>query len=258
MPRAPPGHLFQYEYSMTTVRRTAIAVTLLALGYSARASGQTVTTQNDGQTVTTTTEGLTLRGTLSGLFEGTGATFGLGDTIGHLTALEVATTPTGTSSGGFVFKLDPSTGLPARTATTFGPSFAERALTSGEGKVSVSANFSAATYGRLGSFSFDRLKIGEGSRPASPGFPAFTTTAYTSLGTDVENARPWRHRRRHGQSGYRGFGADGEHQGRWPGLGRERSRKGEDPQRRRWFFFRGWRHRCARQIPSASLRQWRP
>ena len=37
-----------------------------------------------------------------------------------------------------------------RTATTFGPSFAERALTSGEGNVSVGVNFMSATYDRLG------------------------------------------------------------------------------------------------------------
>jgi hypothetical protein len=66
--------------------------------------------------------------------------------------------PLGTSGGGFVFKLDPDTGLQARTATTFGPSFAERALTTGAGKISVGANFAAATYDKLGDASLDGLR----------------------------------------------------------------------------------------------------
>ena len=72
-----------------------------------------------------------------------------GEAVALATALEVATTPLGTSSAGFVFKLDPDTGLQVRTATTFGPSFAERALTTGEGKVSVGATLSVATYDKL-------------------------------------------------------------------------------------------------------------
>src|SRR5262249_54713699 len=106
----------------------------------------------------TTVEELTLKQTLELL----GAPLGPrpGDAIAFATALEIGTTPFGTSSGGFVFKLDPTTGLLARTATTFGPSFTERALTSGEGKVSVGAAFSASTYDKLSDLELNKLPLG--------------------------------------------------------------------------------------------------
>jgi hypothetical protein len=79
----------------------------------------------------------------------------IGDALGLATSLGVATTPLGGASGGFLIRLDPTTGLQVRTAPTFGPSFAERALTSGEGQFSVSANFMSADYTRL-----DKLSVG--------------------------------------------------------------------------------------------------
>jgi hypothetical protein len=90
--------------------------------------------------------------------------------------VEIATAPLGTSSGGFIFKLDPSTGLLARTATTFGPSFFERALTSGEGKVSVGATFSSTSYDKLGGFSLSALPVGSA-----------TATTPTASGTSTAN-----------------------------------------------------------------------
>src|SRR3954467_4707416 len=83
-----------------------------------------------------------------------------GDTIAVATAIDVATMPFGTSSGGFEFKLDPATGLLARTTTSFGPSFVERALTAGEGKVSVGATFSTTNYDKLSDFSLTNLPLG--------------------------------------------------------------------------------------------------
>jgi hypothetical protein len=126
----------------------AVSFTLLALACSTPASAQMVTT----------TEGLTLRQTISQVTLPAGAL--VGEAIGLATSLEVGTAPFGTSSGGFVFKLDPSTGLQVRTATTFGPAFTERALTSGEGKVSVGVNFNFATFDRLGDLSLDQVQLG--------------------------------------------------------------------------------------------------
>jgi len=111
--------------------------------------------------LTTTTEGISLNETLSGL-TGLGAPEflgAIGEGIGFATALEVATAPTGSSAGAFVFKPDPATGLLVRTATTFGPSFAERALTLGEGKVSVSANLAVATYDKLNTVDLRQFQI---------------------------------------------------------------------------------------------------
>ena len=84
----------------------------------------------------------------------------VGEAIGLSTAIEIATAPFGTSSGGFVFKLDPATGLLTRTTTTFGPAFADRAITSGEGQISVGATFSASSYDELSGFSLANLPIG--------------------------------------------------------------------------------------------------
>src|SRR4026209_518286 len=86
-------------------------------------------------TVTTTPE-LTMAGTVSTLVRPLGAPH-LGDALNFDTMLQIGTSPVGASSSGFTIKLDPSTGLQVRTATTFGPSFAERALTSGEGGVNI-------------------------------------------------------------------------------------------------------------------------
>src|SRR6185503_80186 len=73
------------------------------------------------------------------------------------------------SSGGMVFKLDPATGLLARVSSTFGPSFAERALTSGEGKVNIGATFSATSYDKLSKFGLNNLPLGSftSSNPAN-------------------------------------------------------------------------------------------
>lgn len=103
--------------------------------------------------------GLSLSDTLTRLTAPVGSP-AAGEAIGLATALEVATTPFGTSSAGFAFRLDPATGLRVRTATTFGPSFAERALTSGEGKVSGSASLISASYQKLGDLSLEQLRLG--------------------------------------------------------------------------------------------------
>jgi hypothetical protein len=132
---------------MRISRSASIVALLFSLLWGAAASAQ-VTTQT----------GLSLAETLTQLTSNVG-TRSVGEAISLATALEVATTPFGTSSGGFVFKLDPSTGLQVRTATTFGPSFAERALTSGEGKVSIGVNLISATYKKLGDLSIDRMQL---------------------------------------------------------------------------------------------------
>jgi hypothetical protein len=121
-------------------------------------------------------EGLTLSQTLQGL-TGVGSSTSTGQAIALATALEVATTPLGASSAGFVFKLDPATGLQVRTATTFGPAFAERALTAGAGKLSVSANLTISTFDRLGPFKLNQMELG---RTESPN-PDLTQSGLTSL-----------------------------------------------------------------------------
>ena len=54
---------------------------------------------------------------------------------------QLTTFPIGSSSGGFSYGLDASLGIFSRTTGSFGPAFAERALTIGRNRVSFGANF---------------------------------------------------------------------------------------------------------------------
>jgi hypothetical protein len=130
-------------------RHLPVVVTVLTVACASPAWAQKVTT----------VEELTLRQTINTLTDGL-AVRPVGESIGLVTAAEIATAPLSTSSGGFVFKLDPSTGLLARTATTFGPSLTDRALTAGEGQISMGATFSASTYDKLSDFALGRLPLG--------------------------------------------------------------------------------------------------
>jgi hypothetical protein len=138
-----------YPTGLIIRRPVAAVVTLLTLACASPAWAQKVTTVED----------LTLTQTLVQLANPLGAR-PIGESIGLTTALEVATQPFGTSSGGFVYKLDPATGLLARVTGTFGPSFAERALTAGEGQVSVGATFSSTNYDKLSKFGLNNLPLG--------------------------------------------------------------------------------------------------
>lgn len=62
---------------------------------------------------------------------------------------QISNTPLGSSSGGFTYTLDPSSGTFKRTAQSFGPAFAERALTSGKGKFSFGMNYQHSKYSKL-------------------------------------------------------------------------------------------------------------
>src|SRR5262245_25514652 len=58
----------------------------------------------------------------------------------------LSTYPIGTPGGGFTYVFDPALGSLTRSSNSFGPSFAERALTTGRGKVSVGFGYQRATY----------------------------------------------------------------------------------------------------------------
>jgi hypothetical protein len=58
----------------------------------------------------------------------------------------LSTYPVGTPSGGFTYTFDPALGTLTRSSESFGPSFAERALTSGRGKVSVGLGYQHTAY----------------------------------------------------------------------------------------------------------------
>ena len=139
--------------TMTGLRAGWIAA--LALLACVPASAQPAAPPIQG--ATTTIPELTVAGTLGELAKPVGGAH-IGEALALATELAIGTAPFGASSGGFLIKLDPSTGLQVRTATTFGPSFAERALTSGEGKVSVGVNFMSVNYERLDDGAFNGMQ----------------------------------------------------------------------------------------------------
>jgi hypothetical protein len=71
---------------------------------------------------------------------------------------QLTTFPIGSSSGGFSYGFDPSLGIFSRSTTSFGPSFAERALTIGRHKVSLGANYQHAGFD-----TFEGKKLQDGS-----------------------------------------------------------------------------------------------
>jgi hypothetical protein len=72
---------------------------------------------------------------------------------------QLATFPIGSPSGGFSFTYDTSLGVFQRATDTFGPSFAERALTNGKGKLTVGANFQRSSYTGFNGESLDNGDI---------------------------------------------------------------------------------------------------
>lgn len=153
---------------MPKMRYAGSLAIVIALAAAAPSAGQ--------PNAVSVAEGLTLRQSLATLTGPTGGT-AAGEALALGAMLDVTTTPLGISSGGFAFKVDPNTGLLVRTATTFGPTFAERVLTSGAGKVSVSTSLGVATYDRIGDLSLSRMT----TSAATSATPALSRTGTTSL-----------------------------------------------------------------------------
>lgn len=72
--------------------------------------------------------------------------FGVSSALGA----QVSSFPLGSSAGGFSWTFDPSLGTFNRVSESFGPVFAERALTVGRGRVNVGANVQRTTFDSLG------------------------------------------------------------------------------------------------------------
>ena len=70
---------------------------------------------------------------------------------------QLSTYPGGSSAGGFTFTFNPTTQAFARNSESFGPSFAERAMTMGRDTFNVGVTFQRATYD-----TFEGLNLGNG------------------------------------------------------------------------------------------------
>jgi hypothetical protein len=73
-------------------------------------------------------------------------------------ATQLSAFPLSSASGGFTYSFDKALGVFSRTSDSFGPLFAERALTAGKGKLNVGVNYSRATYD---TFEGNSLKNGD-------------------------------------------------------------------------------------------------
>jgi hypothetical protein len=62
---------------------------------------------------------------------------------------QLSTFPIGSSSGGFSYSFDPALGTFVRSTDTFGPVFAERAVTLGKNRVNVGASYQYASYSKF-------------------------------------------------------------------------------------------------------------
>ena len=145
----------------------------------------------------------------------------VGDALNFDTMLEVGTLPLGASSSGFTIKLDPTTGLQVRTATTFGPSFAERALTSGEGgdQSRRQLHESRASTGSA-------VRRFEGMQVRSTSAPSATDSRSGTINLS-ETATTGSRRRpngRHRQARHRRDAADRHRQSEWLDLARATAR----------------------------------
>lgn len=70
-------------------------------------------------------------------------------TLSRALLASVATTPVGSSSGAFTYRLNPSIGTVERASNTFGPIYLERALTSGAGRASIAFNYQYTSFRSL-------------------------------------------------------------------------------------------------------------
>src|SRR5688500_3688024 len=66
--------------------------------------------------------------------------------IAQALSTQLSTFPLGSSAGGFAWTFDPGAGAFTRSSASFGPTFAERALTVGRGKLNFGVNYQRTTY----------------------------------------------------------------------------------------------------------------
>jgi hypothetical protein len=74
-------------------------------------------------------------------------------------ATQLATYPTGYSSGGFTYTFDPATSTERRSSTSFGPAFADRPFTLGSKHWNVSFNYQHASFDTLDGKQLDNGEV---------------------------------------------------------------------------------------------------
>jgi hypothetical protein len=116
------------------------------------------------------------------------------DTVARLFSIELTSLPTASSSGGFVYRLNPSLGVVERAADGFGPFFTERALRNGRGQASVGLSYQFTNFTSLqgadltgGTFPTNAARLSGTTQPfsidtLSLNLESTSTTAFASYG----------------------------------------------------------------------------
>ena len=120
----------------------------------------------------------TLRETLRGVTKHSGNT-GFGDLISGLTALDIATAPLGSPTGGILFSFIDEVS-PLRESVTFTPLLLERASTTGRLSATFGFNIASSSYDTISGFALDSLPIASFQGP-SP----LVSSSTLDLGVDV-------------------------------------------------------------------------
>ena len=131
--------------------------------------------------------------------ESLGAVLGLNAAI----AGEFGTYPLGSSSGGFSFTFDPNVGAYEQASATFGPLFAERALTLGKGKVNVGVTYVRSSFDQIDGIDLTNGDLAFNLRHENEGPPGTTDPdpslyfegdyIHTGLGLDFDEAEAAKH-----------------------------------------------------------------
>jgi hypothetical protein len=119
---------------MSSARRAAIALLLIAATVRPAAAQQTVA---DVLSFLVTNQSVATGSPAQDV----AAAQATSDTISRALLANLATLPVSSSSGAFVYRLNPELGTVERATSSFGPFFVERALTAGEGRSAFGVTF---------------------------------------------------------------------------------------------------------------------
>jgi hypothetical protein len=106
------------------------------------------------------------------------------DTIATLVIQELATLPVSSSSGGFIYRVDPSLSAVIRASESFGPFYTERSLTAGRHRASFGIAYQSTRYETI-----DGRNLRDGTLVSTAatlnGTPFDVETVTLRIGTDV-------------------------------------------------------------------------
>ena len=102
-------------------------------------------------------------------------------TVAGLFSVELSTLPLASSSGGFVYRLDPTLGVVSRTSDAFGPFFTERVLQNSRGQSSVGLSFQVSEFSSL-----QGADLQTGSFPTNAARRVGETTPFSVDSLDLE------------------------------------------------------------------------